>query len=32
VELVRLYGPDVLNQVAKTHFKLTRRILAVVKG
>jgi ribonuclease HIII len=32
VELVRLYGADVLNKVAKRHFKLTRRILGVVNG
>jgi ribonuclease HIII len=31
-ELVRLYGSDVLNKVAKRHFKLTKRILDVVKG
>jgi len=30
VELVRLYGADVLNKVAKKHFKLTKRILDVV--
>ena len=27
VELVRCFGADVLNKVAKRHFKLTRRIL-----
>ncbi|MBD3413993.1 MAG: ribonuclease HIII [Candidatus Aminicenantes bacterium] len=31
VELVKTYGPDVLSKVAKRHFKLTQRILGVVK-
>ncbi len=30
VELVRLYGADVLKKVAKSHFKLTQRILDAV--
>ncbi|MFO7981069.1 MAG: ribonuclease HIII [Candidatus Aminicenantes bacterium] len=32
VELVKLYGVDVLNKVAKRHFKLTKRILEAAKG
>lgn len=32
VELVRLYGIEILNKVAKKHFKLTKRILEVVSG
>ncbi|MFW6123999.1 MAG: ribonuclease HIII [Acidobacteriota bacterium] len=32
VELVKLYGVDVLNKVAKKHFKLTKRILEAAKG
>jgi len=32
VELVRLYGIEILNKVAKRHFKLTNRILEVVNG
>ncbi len=32
VELVRRFGAEVLNRVAKRHFKLTRRILDVVSG
>ena len=30
VELVKLHGSKILNQVAKTHFKITKRILEVV--
>jgi ribonuclease HIII len=29
IELVRRHGPEVLNRFAKTHFKTTRRILAL---
>jgi len=32
VNLVRLYGDEVLNKVAKRHFKLTHRILNVVNS
>lgn len=32
VELVQKHGADVLNKVAKKHFKLTPRILDLVKG
>jgi ribonuclease HIII len=28
VELVRRHGPDILNRVAKVHFKITERVLA----
>jgi ribonuclease HIII len=30
VKLIRLHGPEVLDKVAKTHFKITERVLAVV--
>lgn len=30
VKLVELHGPQVLNKVAKTHFKLTKRVLDLV--
>jgi ribonuclease HIII len=30
VKLIRLHGPEVLDKVAKTHFKITDRVLAVV--
>jgi len=32
VKLVRLRGPQVLEKVAKTHFKTTARILALTSG
>ena len=32
LELVKRDGPQVLNVVAKTHFKITQRILAQIKG
>lgn len=32
LELVKKHGADVLNKVAKKHFKLTPRILGLVKG
>jgi len=32
LELVKRDGPQVLNLVAKTHFKITQRILAQIKG
>jgi len=32
VELVKLYGPGILNKLAKRHFKLTKRILEAAKG
>mgnify|MGYP000064827564 FL=1 len=31
LELVERFGPDILNKVAKRHFKLTERILSYIK-
>jgi ribonuclease HIII len=30
VQLIRRHGPEVLDKVAKTHFKITQRVLALV--
>jgi ribonuclease HIII len=30
VKLVKLHGPQILDKVAKTHFKITERVLALV--
>jgi ribonuclease HIII len=30
VKLIRRHGPEVLDKVAKTHFKITQRVLALV--